>query len=52
MEVQELYEMLANLIGDGKGHYLVNIECLDGYEEHSNTLHIFDENQEISIVGA
>jgi hypothetical protein len=52
MKVEELYEMLSELIKEGKGHYLVNIECLDGYSEHSNTIHIDDKCQEIEIVGA
>lgn len=52
MTVEDLYEMLAELISQGKGEYLVNIECLDGYSEHSNTISIYDANKEISIVGA
>ena len=52
MELKELYEVLTLLMNEGKGHYLVSIECLDGYSERVNTIHIDDEHQDIEIVGA
>ena len=51
MTVHELYMELLELIDIGCGSYLVSIECLDGYTERSNTIHIFDSFNEISIVG-
>ena len=52
MTVLELYMELLELIDMGLGSYMVDIECLDGYMERSNTIHIYDGNEEISIVGS
>ena len=51
MTVLELYMELNELIDMGLGNYRVLIECLDGYVESSNTINIFDGDEEISIVG-
>ena len=51
MTVLELYMELLELIDMGLGSYLVDIECFDGYTERSNTIHIYDGDEEISIVG-
>lgn len=51
MNVNDLYESLKRLIDEGKGHYLVAIECLDGYTERSDTIHIDDKHEDVSIVG-
>jgi hypothetical protein len=51
MDVNELYEIIAKLVNDGKGDYLVNIKGEDTWEIRSYGVDIEDERKEIVIKG-
>ena len=51
MDVEELYEIISELMKEGKGDYIVNIRGEDTWEIRACGVDIEDEHHEITIRG-